>query len=102
EGGRVELLGHSIDPRTYDDLARRTMPADVGQRDVLVLQIGLGGTRSLEVDRVVERWREGGARVTNASVSARQQWFVPDRWEPEDSRPETTFIVSAIAAWMTT
>ena len=100
EGSPVELLAHTVDPRTYADLRDRALPDQIGRRDVLVLQVGTGSTGSRQIDRTTARWRAAGARVTEKAVSARQQWFVPDRWEPEDSRPETTFIIDAISEWV--
>jgi alpha/beta superfamily hydrolase len=101
-GRPVEMLAHLVQPGTYADLSPRHLPDEVGQRRVLFLEMGLGRTKSDELSEVARRWRGAGAAVVTKQVSARQQWFVPDKWEPEDARPETAFIVTAIADWVTT
>jgi alpha/beta superfamily hydrolase len=100
DGQSVELLGHRVHAATYSSLSAHELPVQIGQRPVLILEVGLSGSAANELSQATSRWRGSGAAVSTQRISARQQWFVPDKWEPEDSRPETGAIVSAIADWV--
>ena len=98
--GWVELLGHRVFNRSYADLCARVLSPALGPgHRVLLLEVGLAETGSPELDRLAQDWTGRGMRLDRSRVRVRQPWFVPERWEPEEDRPEIHGPVEAIAAW---
>lgn len=97
----VEMLGYRVHRTTYDDLGPRALPltTDAG-RPVLLVQLGLGESLSAPYEKLVSDWRGAGARVEVLKVHARQRWYVPDEFEPEDAKPEAGMFAVGIAGWV--
>lgn len=98
--GWLEMLGHRVFHSTYADLSTRTLAPVTGpDRPVLLLEVGLAEAGSRGLDELAKRWTEDGSRLDHVRIRARQPWFVPERWEPEEDRPEISGPAEAIAAW---
>lgn len=100
EQENVEMLGNRVRRASYEDLGPRTLPGDLGPRPVLLVQLGIGESLTASNQELASGWRAYGAHVDVQLVPTRQLWSVPERWEPEDSRPETPLIVTGIPGWI--
>ena len=97
----TEMLGNRVYRESLDDLQPRKLElASAEGRQVLIVQIAASEALSKPLERLTQQLREGGAEVQVILVQARQIWFVPDTWEPEDEKPELRTLVSGISDWV--
>jgi len=99
----VEILGHKVYTASLEDLRPRQLElAPVKGRHVLMIQIAASEALTKPYEALAERLREGGAELDVLRVQARQVWFLPDTWEPEDEKPELRALITGISDWLET
>lgn len=99
--GFAEILGNRVFRDSYEDLGPRRLELNSAQgRPALLVQIGASETLSRPYQALADRLRGSGAELEILLVQARQLWFVPDTWEPEDEKPELRLLVSGIREWV--
>lgn len=99
--GFADVLGSRVTRTSYADIvAHRVEPVAFARTPVLLVQVAA----SESLSRVYAGFRDDvagvGGQVETMLVRAREQWFVPDQWEPEDEAPETRATRDGIVAWV--
>jgi pimeloyl-ACP methyl ester carboxylesterase len=98
-----QAVGYQVGRATVSSLRNSELDVELGPaiRDVLVLQVSPRTEMGKELSNWLENLRARGSQVHAVPVrQGRSWWFVPEAWEIEEQRPETSAVREALLSWV--
>lgn len=101
--GEVDAFGNRVGWPTYASFRDRSVEQELGAVPRAVLLVQLASAAELRNDLLAQslHWAEQGFEVSSVAIRQRRSWwFIPEAWESEETRPETTELLHAVAGWL--